>query len=332
MSLSQSALFDLVTQLTGRDNKIIVDVAFVHFCGDDLPAAVFLSQLIYWTPRAKLAGGWIAKKKEDWYAETCLSPYLIRKATELFEKRGFLETDRRKFGGAPTVHFRMNREKFMEQFIAFLTKPADNQNFDERASGPDSDNQNFDEPRNVKNLIMETQNFEEPYTDTTNTETTTDTTSGGPAKAGHGRGKSSVSKSSTIAPHTGGVGAARVPTRKAKEPAEKHPIYTQAVDVFFKAHIIHMGGAVVKFGKVEGKQLKDALAHIQKADGGQTWEQTLATFAGICAGWPALDKWYQGKFSTSIILNKLDEIISKLRTGFKELASEQPANRDYDSI
>lgn len=110
------------------------------------------------------------------------------------------------------------------------------------------------------------------------------------------------------------------------------PIYTQAVDLFFKAHPAHMGGPVVKFGKVEGKQLKDVLTHIKKAGEGQTWEQTLAVFGAICAGWPNLDKWYKGKFSTSIILLKLNEITTSLRTQFQEFASEQPENRDYSGI
>lgn len=302
MALSQAALFDLVTQLTGRDNKIIVDVAFVHFCGDDLPAAVFLSQLIYWTPRAKLAGGWIAKSKEEWYEETCLSPYFIRKATEQFERRGFLKTTRRHFKGAPTVHFLMNREIFMDAFVKFLTK-GDVDNIAE----PEC--KNFDEPCNVKILTMDSQNFDEPNTDTTS-DTTSDSTKGGPAKkAGHGAAKSPLSKSpNALAPHT--RGAANVGT--SKEPKEV-PVYSQCVTYFYEAHKVLMGGPVIKFGAMEGKHIKEVVKLLRAADGVQSWEEAAVLFAAICSQWGKLDKWYQGKFSTSILLSKLNEIVGHLR-------------------
>jgi hypothetical protein len=106
--------------LSGDDSVITVRKPFVEFTGS-LEAAMMLSQLLYWTPRSK-ADGWIAKTDDEWTEELCLTGYAIRKARKILEDMEVLETDLRKFKGAPTVHYRLIQETLRHKWILWIRK------------------------------------------------------------------------------------------------------------------------------------------------------------------------------------------------------------------
>src|SRR3972149_7463185 len=100
--MSKNPLLQTLIAMTGQDNVITVHRPFVEFTGS-LEGAMMLSQLLYWTPKSTM-GGWIAKSDKDWKQELCLTRYAHRKATQDLVTMGIVETQIKKFKGAPTTH------------------------------------------------------------------------------------------------------------------------------------------------------------------------------------------------------------------------------------
>jgi len=112
-------VYDIISQFSGQNNIITINVAYVDFVGD-IETAILLSQIIYWTDRTTRNDGFFYKTDEDWQEEIRLSKYAIRKARKKLEEMGFLETKVKKANGNPTVHYRLDRHRFVESFISFL--------------------------------------------------------------------------------------------------------------------------------------------------------------------------------------------------------------------
>jgi hypothetical protein len=124
-----SALATLIA-LTGNRNVITLHVSVVDFCGD-LETALFLEQLLYWTPRSRT--GWVAKSYNELYDELRLSRYAIDKAVKLLrigdEKRPggkvpILKTMLKKFSGAPTTHYKIDMDALGELWSAWIEIPS----------------------------------------------------------------------------------------------------------------------------------------------------------------------------------------------------------------
>lgn len=105
--------------LTGDRNTITLHVKIVDFCNGDIETALFLEQMLYWTPRSS-NDGWVSKSAAEWYDEIRVSRYAIDKAVKLFhvgdEKKPagelpFLQTKLKKFNGSPTIHYKLDTEK-----------------------------------------------------------------------------------------------------------------------------------------------------------------------------------------------------------------------------
>ena len=143
-------IFRLIESITGNKNLLTVPKEFIRLTGD-IEVALFLSQLIYWTGKAKDPEGWVFKTYEDWEEEIMLTEYKIRKAKNKLEKLGFLETRIKKANGNPTVHYRLKKDKFSESILKNLKN------------------------RSLKNYRNDSLNFTETLTITT-TETTAETT------------------------------------------------------------------------------------------------------------------------------------------------------------
>jgi hypothetical protein len=90
--------------LTNKDNVVIVHKPLVLFTGS-LEAGMMLAQLLYWTPRARLPGGWIAKSDSEWQDELMLSRYSVREARRKLVELGIIKTKLGQFAGAPTTHY-----------------------------------------------------------------------------------------------------------------------------------------------------------------------------------------------------------------------------------
>ena len=75
-----------------------------------IKAAVFLAQLIYWTPRAKKADGWVFKTAEEWEADTGLTYEEQRGAKKILGEDGKNVIEIRYARSAHTVYYRVKRD------------------------------------------------------------------------------------------------------------------------------------------------------------------------------------------------------------------------------
>lgn len=115
---NQRATHELIRSLAGSDNKIVAHRLLCEYMGS-LEGGVFLSQLLYWSDKGK--DGWFYKSYREWEEEIYLTEYQVKKASKLCVERGFLEVGVKKANGAPTVHYRLSFEKFLESIPKFLT-------------------------------------------------------------------------------------------------------------------------------------------------------------------------------------------------------------------
>ncbi len=120
----QQQVFDIISEFCGQNNIITAPRIFVKIF-DDIAPAIFLSQLLYW--QNKMKGDWLFKTYKTWKEEIGLSEYEIKKASKLFKEIGFLETKIQKAIGNPTVHYKLNNDKFLEWFLKILS--IENENF-----------------------------------------------------------------------------------------------------------------------------------------------------------------------------------------------------------
>src|SRR4051794_3949617 len=86
-------------------------------------AAIFLSQLLYWTPKTKAAEGWIWKTREEIYEETALTRYEQEGARKVLVKSGAIQE---KLRGVPAkMHFRVQLDRVIELLSEAASAPGD---------------------------------------------------------------------------------------------------------------------------------------------------------------------------------------------------------------
>lgn len=122
--------FDIIQQLTGDKNVVVIPRLFVKLLEGDYTAAAILNQIVYWTDHTKDPDGWFYKTYEEWTEETGLSKYQVYRACNgdkrnKHAKRTLttigVETKVRKTPkGAPTMHYRINREVFISALVAVV--------------------------------------------------------------------------------------------------------------------------------------------------------------------------------------------------------------------
>jgi hypothetical protein len=118
--ISQKGIFRLVKSMVGSNDVVAVNMSIVRFTGS-WPAGLMLSQLLYWTDRSKITGGWVCKCYSEWAEEILLSEYQIRTASRHMEKdMGIIETRVKKFNGTPKLQYRIMQEPFSDAFLKFL--------------------------------------------------------------------------------------------------------------------------------------------------------------------------------------------------------------------
>ena len=127
---TRSDILELIKSLTGQNNVLTIPVEFIHYTGS-IDAALFLSQLLYWTGKGKRTDGFIYKTYKEWKDEIYLGEYEIRKARRVLEQNGVLETKVKRANGNPTVHYRLDAARFSESLLEFLkNRKASNSNND----------------------------------------------------------------------------------------------------------------------------------------------------------------------------------------------------------
>ena len=117
--MSKNQLAQTLLEMAGQKNVITVHRAFVNFAGS-LEAGMLLSQLLYWTPRAK--EGWIAKSDIEFTDELCLSRYALRRAREDLVTAGILETKLKRFNSAPVTHYHLKMDELQDNWIVWIRK------------------------------------------------------------------------------------------------------------------------------------------------------------------------------------------------------------------
>jgi hypothetical protein len=109
-------------------NTLTLHVMVVDFCNKDIEIALFLEQLLYWTPRSSNRG-WVSKSAKEWYGEIRITQYAIKKAMKLLHsgnggknpgKRPCISTKLKKFSGVPTTHYKIDMEKLTELWSTWL--------------------------------------------------------------------------------------------------------------------------------------------------------------------------------------------------------------------
>src|SRR5689334_12145978 len=101
---------DLLASFSGQGNTLTIPRPYIEVTGN-IEDALLLSQIIYWTDRTTMDNGWFAKSYAEWKDEIALSKYQVMTATKRLKEAG-VETDVRKFKGAPTVHYRLRKSEF----------------------------------------------------------------------------------------------------------------------------------------------------------------------------------------------------------------------------
>lgn len=109
--MDQQDIINIIQQLTGQRNILTMPVMFVELLEGDHKAALFLSQLCYWSGRSE--DGWVYKTYTEWEDETKIRERSLRTIKDDLERRGLIETSIRKARGAPTLHYRVRYDEIV---------------------------------------------------------------------------------------------------------------------------------------------------------------------------------------------------------------------------
>lgn len=113
--MTQKQLFSFLSNTFGQANVLTIPTLLLKRLNGNHSAALFLSQLAYWTDKTK--NGWIFKTYEDWEAELFLKEKKVRAIKNELEALGIIETKIKQINGAPVLHYRIRQKEFIE----FLT-------------------------------------------------------------------------------------------------------------------------------------------------------------------------------------------------------------------
>jgi hypothetical protein len=121
----------LLWEQASRD-AIMVKRVYIDMAGDVI-AGLMLSQIIYWhlpndqgQSRLRVYKDdcyWLAKGYGDWWDECRLTVDQARRALKILQDKGLVVTVLKHFNGVPTVHIRIDQEKFLEALSLFGLKP-----------------------------------------------------------------------------------------------------------------------------------------------------------------------------------------------------------------
>lgn len=111
------------------NDAFIVRRAYVRMAGD-LNAGILLSRIVYYylpnrDGKSRLRVNrdnklWIAKARDDWQNEICLTGKQVDRASKILEDKALIEKATFKYGGAPTTHVRLRIDNFLSEWSALL--------------------------------------------------------------------------------------------------------------------------------------------------------------------------------------------------------------------
>jgi hypothetical protein len=168
--LDQKTVYALIARVAGQANVLTIPRLFIDWTGDHI-SALLLSQIIYWSSRTTDAEGWFYKSAKEWEEELGISDYQLTRATKKLADAG-VATKLRKVRGAPTLHYRLDRDTFLDWISDKLgngfSAPAGGDSRESRKWISDSSGSPF-----PTNSAMHSRVTRESLTETT-TETTTE--------------------------------------------------------------------------------------------------------------------------------------------------------------
>lgn len=117
---TQKSMTDLIKRISGQANVLTIPRVYVDLCEGDLPAALLLSQLTYWSGRQSRPDGFIWKSYIEWQGEIGLSSYQVKRSADKLQARGWIETKLKRADGSPTVHYRVDFDALSKSIIEFI--------------------------------------------------------------------------------------------------------------------------------------------------------------------------------------------------------------------
>jgi len=109
----------LITSISGQDNYLTINRTFVKYM-NSLEGGIFLQQLVFWSDKAQSKDGFFYKTYAEWNEEICLSEYSVRKQTKILKEKGLVQTKLRKAEGSPTLHYKLDINRFLKSLESFL--------------------------------------------------------------------------------------------------------------------------------------------------------------------------------------------------------------------
>lgn len=156
-----SDVTNIIQEITGQRASVIIPKAFVRWLGNDFTTALVFSQLLFWSDKGKRRDNFVYRSYVEWEEETCLSAYQVKRAADKLVAMGLIEVDLKKANGAPTLHYRLNRENLtvwlQERAADSQESPLSRPPIFEKLENPSSRNlKNLDFQETSKSLTVNT--------------------------------------------------------------------------------------------------------------------------------------------------------------------------------
>ena len=117
----RSSVLGLFKQFSGQKRVLTIPRPYLDMTGNHMDA-LLLNQIVFWSDRTKDPEGWFYKSYEEWQDELGMSTYQVRRAAAALAPFG-VEVKLKKANGAPTLHYRLNQEIFIDAILKFLNIP-----------------------------------------------------------------------------------------------------------------------------------------------------------------------------------------------------------------
>jgi hypothetical protein len=173
-AISYEQAINIIRAMSGQQSVISCQRAFLHLVGGDYPAAVLLSQIVFWTGRGADPDGFIWKTYQELEDEIGLTKYRAMRARKVLEGIQVLETKVKKAFGSPTVHYRVFQDKLLKLMVSSVSSLTKVKKLNNRKS---------------RNQTNESEETEQTITDITTDSTQTTTTDGSLSSCNSSEGK-----------------------------------------------------------------------------------------------------------------------------------------------
>ncbi|UTC47717.1 hypothetical protein [Treponema vincentii] len=118
--VNKKDVFALLCAFSGQGNVLSIQKEYLYLCDYDYEAAVFLSQIIYWSDKSYLEDGWIYKTYADWEKELLIKERKLRRLKNYLVAKGYIETKLLQINGIPTCHWRVT-VKVLDSLLMLYT-------------------------------------------------------------------------------------------------------------------------------------------------------------------------------------------------------------------